>query len=214
MSIEISQIQPQKRNKDRFNLYAEEGFLTSLSYETILKYNIREGRSIEEEVLERAKQDDTVKYAKEQAMQYVAYAPRSKRQVRKRLEQKGIDAESIDQAVSTMEHYGYIDDGFYVQEMARSYKKKLGAQAIRQKLLQNGVADKVIAQHLQIPESEQLAAAKEYVHKSAAKYARIEPQKAKQRLYAALQRRGFSPEVIRSAMKEASFVEQDDMWTE
>ena len=160
MNLQITRLQPQKRKKGRFNLFTEDGFLTSLSYETILKFGIRENGCIESERLEQAKQDDTVKYAKEQAMQYVAYAPRSSSQVRKRLQQKGVDAQSIDCALETMRRYGYIDDAAYIREFVRSYSAKLGEQAIRQKLLQNGVAGSLIDEVLELPEQTQLEAAR------------------------------------------------------
>ena len=95
MTVNIAKVQPQKRNKNRFNLYTEEGFLISLSYETLLKFHIREGGALEEEELEQVRAEDTVKYAKEQAMQYVAYAPRSQRQVEQQLAKKGVDARPV-----------------------------------------------------------------------------------------------------------------------
>lgn len=202
MNLQITRLQPQKRKKGRFNLFTEDGFLTSLSYETILKFGIRENGCIESERLEQAKQDDTVKYAKEQAMQYVAYAPRSSSQVRKRLQQKGVDEQSINCALETMRRYGYIDDAAYIREFVRSYSAKLGEQAIRQKLLQNGVAGSLIDEVLELPEQTQLEAARACLRKKLPACRQLEPQKARQRLYGALARRGFSAEIIRHAMEE------------
>ena len=203
MTVNIAKVQPQKRNKNRFNLYTEEGFLISLSYETLLKFHIREGGALEEEELEQVRAEDTVKYAKEQAMQYVAYAPRSQRQVEQQLAKKGVDEQSIAGAVETMKKYGYIDDAAYVQEFVRSYAKRMGAQAIRQKLMQNGVSGRVVEENLSLSDEAQLETACMILTKQAKKYQKLGPQKAKQRMYAMLARRGFSGEVIRRAMARA-----------
>ena len=98
-------------------------------------------------------------------MQYVAYAPRSSSQVRKRLQQKGVDEQSINCALETMRRYGYIDDAAYIREFVRSYSAKLGEQAIRQKLLQNGVAGSLIDEVLELPEQTQLEAARACLRK-------------------------------------------------
>ena len=153
--------------------------------------------------MEQVRAEDTVKYAKEQAMQYVAYAPRSQRQVEQQLAKKGVDEQSIAGAVETMKKYGYIDDAAYVQEFVRSYAKRMGAQAIRQKLMQNGVSGRVVEENLSLSDEAQLETACVILAKQAKKYQKLEPQKAKQRMYAMLARRGFSGEVIRRAMARA-----------
>ena len=68
----IRQIAPQKRNKNRYNISDEDGFLTSLSVETVLRYHLKEGMQVSDELLEEVKQEDTVKYAKEIGVAYVA----------------------------------------------------------------------------------------------------------------------------------------------
>ena len=136
-------------------------------------------------------------------MQYVAYAPRSQRQVEQQLAKKGVDEQSIAGAVETMKKYGYIDDAAYVQEFVRSYAKRMGAQAIRQKLMQNGVSGRVVEENLSLSDEAQLETACMILTKQAKKYQKLEPQKAKQRMYAMLARRGFSGEVIRRAMARA-----------
>ncbi len=212
MRIKITQIQPQKRNKNRVNLFTEEGFLTSLSYDSLLRFHIVENGDITEEELEQAKKDDTLKYAKEQAMNYVARAPKSQKQVEKNLEQKGIDQKCIEQTIKTMQKYGYIDDAFYARELIRSYQKKLGQRAIRQKLRQNGIDERLISQLLDLPEQTQFNAARKIIIKQSARYRSIDQKKARQRMYAMLVRRGFSGEIIRKAMEEENFaLYEEDM---
>ena len=61
----ITEINPQKRRKDRYNLYCEEGFLLSLSDETIVKNSIKKGADLSSALIEKLRREDTLKYAKE-----------------------------------------------------------------------------------------------------------------------------------------------------
>ncbi|MBS6510809.1 MAG: RecX family transcriptional regulator [Clostridiales bacterium] len=206
----IRQIAPQKRNKNRYNISDEDGFLTSLSVETVLRYHLKEGMQVSDELLEEMKQEDTVKYAKEIGVAYVAYAPRTKRQLEQHLAKKGIDAHSIAQAVETLEKYSYLDDAAYVREFVRSYGEKLGAGAMRQKLMERGVSRQVIEENLQLSQEGQQAAALALAQKLQRKYADQPEQKRRQKMFAALARRGFSYDDIRAALGELG--EEDELF--
>ena len=56
MSWEVTELQPQKRKKNRFNIITDEGYLRSLSAETIVKHHIRAGMILEEELLEKLRE--------------------------------------------------------------------------------------------------------------------------------------------------------------
>ncbi len=206
----IRQIAPQKRNKNRYNISDEDGFLTSLSVETVLRYHLKEGMQVSDELLEEMKQEDTVKYAQEIVVAYVAYAPRTKRQLEQHLAKKGIDAHSIAQAVETLEKYSYLDDAAYVREFVRSYGEKLGAGAMRQKLMERGVSRQVIEENLQLSQEGQQAAALALAQKLQRKYADQPEQKRRQKMFAALARRGFSYDDIRAALGELG--EEDELF--
>ena len=167
---EIKEIAPQKRNKNRYNISDEDGFLTSLSVETVLRYHLKEGMQLSDEQLEEMKREDTVKYAKEIGVAYIAYAPRTRRQLEQHLAKKGIDAQSIAQAVETLTKYSYLDDAAYVREFVRSYGEKLGAGAIRQKLIERGVERQVIEENLELSQEGQQAAALALARKLYRKY--------------------------------------------
>lgn len=192
MSWEVTELQPQKRKKNRFNIITDEGYLLSLSAETIVKHHIRAGMILEEELLEKLRQEDTRKYAKELAADYLGYAPRTRSQVRSHLLRKGIDAESAEAALATMEEYGYIDDAAYAREFARCYSAKLGAAAIRSKLMEKGISREVIDASVEFSREAEREAAAGLVAKLREKYDSLPKEKRRQRIYQALLRKGFS----------------------
>ena len=208
---QIREIAPQKRNKNRYNISDEDGFLTSLSVETVLRYHLKEGMQVSDELLEEMKREDTVKYAKEIGVAYVAYAPRTRRQVEQHLAKKGIDAQSIAQAVETLERYSYLDDAAYVREFVRSYGEKLGAGAMRQKLMERGVERQVIEENMELSQEGQQAAALALAQKLRRKYADQPEQKRRQKMFAALARRGFSYDDIRAVLGELG-EEEDELF--
>lgn len=208
---EIREIAPQKRNKNRYNISDEDGFLTSLSVETVLRYHLKEGMQISDELLEEMKREDTVKYAKEIGVAYVAYAPRTRRQLEQHLAKKGIDAQSIAQAVETLERYSYLDDAAYVREFVRSYGEKLGAGAMRQKLMERGVERQIIEENMELSQEGQQAAALALAQKLRRKYADQPEQKRRQKMFAALARRGFSYDDIRAVLGELG-EEEDELF--
>lgn len=208
---QIREIAPQKRNKNRYNISDEDGFLTSLSVETVLRYHLKEGMQVSDELLEEMKREDTVKYAKEIGVAYVAYAPRTRRQVEQHLAKKGIDAQSIAQAVETLERYSYLDDAAYVREFVRSYGEKLGAGAMRQKLMERGVERQVIEENMELSREGQQAAALALAQKLCRKYADQPEQKRRQKMFAALARRGFSYDDIRAVLGELG-EEEDELF--
>lgn len=208
---EIREIAPQKRNKNRYNISDEDGFLTSLSVETVLRYHLKEGMQVSDELLEEMKREDTVKYAKEIGVAYVAYAPRTRRQLEQHLAKKGIDAQSIAQAVETLERYSYLDDAAYVREFVRSYGEKLGAGAMRQKLMERGVERQIIEENMELSQEGQQAAALALAQKLRRKYADQPEQKRRQKMFAALARRGFSYDDIRAVLGELG-EEEDELF--
>ncbi len=191
----LRQMVPQKRNKTRYNLLDSEGFFASVSVETALRYHLKEGMELPDELLEEMRREDTLKYAKEIGVAYVAYAPRTRREVEQHLARKGIDEKSIEQAVQALEEYSYLDDAAYVREFVRSYAERLGAGAIRRKLAEKGVPQQVIE------ELEQRTSLQRAVAEKLRRKYRTEPEQARRRkMFAALCRRGFSYEDIRQVV--------------
>lgn len=184
----VTEIRAQKRRKNRYNIYDEDGFFMSLADETIVRYGIKPGVEIDADLLEELRAEDTYKYANELAAQYLSYAPRSKKQLKDHLAKKGIDEHSIERTAELMESYGYINDEAYAKEYAAAYEQKLSPVAISYKLRSKGIS-KETAEAI-AAETDSDAAARAVMKKLSRKFKNDE--KRKERLMQALMRRGFS----------------------
>ena len=198
----ITDITPQKRRKDRYNLYCEEGFLLSLSDETIVKNSIKKGADLSSALIEKLRREDTLKYAKELAASFISYCPRTRREVITHLEKKGIDSVSAEQAADMLEEYRYIDDEKYAREFSRIYSSKLGSRMIKQKLMQKGISSEAAEAASKANSQTQMEAGKKICEKYAKKYAALDSYERNKKIYAALIRKGFSYDEASMLVKE------------
>ena len=192
MGIIITEISRQQRRDDRYNIYTEDGFLLSLSDETIIKNSIKKGMELCEDKLEKLRRGDTFKSAKELSANYISRGPKTRKEIFDYLLKKGIDSESAEQAISLLEGYGYVDDEAYAKEFSRIYSKKSGSRVIRQKLMAKGISSELAEKYSHENHDSQQDAAAALAEKYAKKYSDLPPIKRRQKIYAALLRKGFS----------------------
>jgi len=167
----------------------EEGFLLSLSDESIVRHSLKAGKTLSEELLAELKQEDTLKYAKELSLKYVTYAPRSRQQLIKHLTQKEIDSDIIEKACAFMEEYGYINDERYAQQYADCYLKKYSPYVVKQRLIGEGVS--ASAAEAAVSDFDTSEPLRTMFEKLENKYKSEEPLKRKKKICDALARRGY-----------------------
>lgn len=200
--IEITEIVPQKRNKDRFSLYSFGEFVLGLSSESIVRHKIKVGSNLTDEFIDSIKREDTLVYAKSLCGMYLGRAPHTNAQLLEYLEKKGVDTQTALDAAALMKEYGYIDDEAYAAEFVRMYSSRMGKQALIHKLCSRGI-EKDIAQNA-VEDVDSKEAARNLISKLSQKYSELPPQKRRQKLYAALIRRGFSYSEISDLICEYS----------
>lgn len=166
-------------------------YIISVSDETLVRFKLKTGAVLGDDLLEQIRSEDHYQYAKELAAGYLSYAPRTRSQVERYLREKEVDEGAAERALGLMEEYGYIDDLAYAKEFARQQSAKYGSRAIAYKLAQKGIPAETARQALEElpPESE---TAQKLMEKLKQKYAGLDPAKKKQRIYAAMIRKGFA----------------------
>lgn len=128
------------KNKDRVNIYSDEGYKCSLNMEFILKYGILEGKDISDEKINEAIIEDSKRYAFDISLKYISNAPHTKKQVEDYLFKKGIDKKGIASAIDKLIEYKYINDDDYaksfIEELIRKGSSK---RAAFKKLIDHGI---------------------------------------------------------------------------
>ena len=149
------------------------------------------------------------------AMRYLGYRARSAKEMSDHLRRKEMPEDAIEAVIERLREYRYIDDAQYARRFVESRIKKGGARKIAYELRQKGIDTEIIEQIVsEIDPDEALESAITYARKS---LRGENNQKAKQRAWAALSRRGFSGDTIREAIGRALAEieednEEDDGW--
>jgi regulatory protein len=117
-------------------------------------------------------------------------------------------ADDVKWVITTLTERGYLDDARFASQFVRDRAANRGwaKHRLRQELRKRGVDQTSIEPALEQADDDAAIDDNSAAAAAAAKWRRThsarDPQKDRQRLYGFLARRGFSPDVIRSAMQK------------
>lgn len=142
---------------------------------------------------------DSLSKARGYAFLLLKFRLRSESELRERLFKKKFDIAIIDETIRFLKGHSFIDDSAFARIWIESrLKKPLGINRLKHELRQKGIDSAIIensARELTKDYSESGIVGK-IVKERLKRLESLGPQKARQRIYAYLLRRGFSPEII------------------
>ncbi len=203
--IIISAVEPQKKKKDRYNIYAGGDYICSLGAESIVVFGIKEGAEIDIENLRNAVDADNTQYAFDSAVNLLSFKMRTKKEIRDKLLLKKIDGEAVEKAIKKLESYGYIDDKKYAELFVESAvsEARYGKKVVEYKLKQKGIDEGNIEKAMEkFSEDKERETASGYYLTLKAKYAGEEAMKRRSKIYSNMARRGFTYDIINSLITE------------
>jgi len=198
----ITALTAQKRNPNRVNVYLDETFAFGLA--AITAASLRIGQVLTPADIETLQTADELENAKQSALRFIGYRPRSLAEVRDNLRGKGFEEGTIEQAITRLQELGLLDDTAFARywvEQRETFKPR-SPLALRQELQQKGVGREVIEEILN--EVDETAVARLAAQKQASRWQNLPEEEFKTKLGSYLQRRGFSYYLS----KEVS----DEMW--
>lgn len=200
--MRISAVEPQKKKKDRYNIYAEGEYVASLGAEAIVTYAIRVGAEVSAEVLREAVEKDNAAYALDCAAHTLAHGMRTRKELARKLKERGIEEAAAEAALDKLTSYGYVDDTAYAAEFVRTMMDtgRMGRVAVEYKLKDKGLDSATIAEAMTAYtwEDEREIAKRHLAKMSGGGDVREQRRK----LSAALIRHGFSYDIISSLFSE------------
>lgn len=145
--------------------------------------------------------------AREAALKLLERSRRTRTDLARRLADRGFAPATVELVLDRLAAVGLVDDTEYARSFlaGRLGKRAAGWRRLQMQLRAKGVGDGAMAEaRARIEEREgptdELEAARRVVSQASVRYARLEPQVRRQRLYALLARRGFDGETIRRAL--------------
>lgn len=208
----ITGIEIQKRNKNRVNLYVDNEYLLSLQAELVYKYNLSKNQEIDEEkLLEIARADDYEK-AKNKALNSLSKVEKSEKKIREKLS-ADFDEEVIEEVVEFLKKHELVDDERFAEMIVSNDLnfKRVGKNRIKQNLYTKGIKREYIESAISDIDSDvELENAIYLAKKRLPRIKDKDINKVKNKLYQHLSYKGFSYDIIKSAIREV--LEEDSYW--
>lgn len=207
----ITEISHQKKNKARVNVYIDGSFACGLEALTVVKNRLEAGMEIDEAELAAIQSESEGGRAFERAVKLCSVRPRTKKELRKFLRDKGYVKETIDETMNKLAEYGFCDDARFCADYVAAYKSKNGVNKLRADLSRLGAEPAAIEAALEeIDEQEEAAFA------AAERYIRTHPKFDMRKLKAHLYARGFEGSDISAAAarveEEYDFSDSDEIY--
>ncbi|MBT3318746.1 MAG: hypothetical protein HN948_03760 [Clostridia bacterium] len=201
----ISALEPQKKKKDRYNVYIDGEYSCSLSADSCVVFDIKPGKQIAEDELKRAVMSDNTQFAFDSAISLLSFKMRTRAELTHKLIAKKIDEQAVDAAMQKLDKYGYVNDVEYANEYVQSAIKagRYGRKVIAYKLKQKGIDDDTLEEVMQaLSGKEEKQAAKKHLLSLNKKYQNEDAYKKRTKIFSALARRGFDYDIINTILSE------------
>ncbi|MCI0399226.1 MAG: RecX family transcriptional regulator [Chloroflexi bacterium] len=196
----ITALTPQKRDKERVNVYLDGEYAFGLALVTAGWLQV--GQALSDEQIARLQADDTLERAKQSAYHFLSYRPRSLAEVRRNLLDKGFDDAVVDQALERLAELNLVDDQAFARywvEQRETFKPR-SRLALRQELRQKGLSREEIDEAL--ADVDEPAAAYKAGQKKATQWAHLPEAEFLIKMGRFLQRRGFSYATVEDVARE------------
>lgn len=198
--LTITGITPQKKNKERVNVYLDGEFAFGLSLMTAVSLSI--GQVLTPEKVNSLKAADEVERAKASAYRYLSYRPRSIAELKRQLGNKGFNEDTIYQVVDRLSELELIDDlafARYWVEQRETFKPR-GRRALRYELYQKGIDREIV--DIVVADVDETESAKNAARKKARLWRELPEDQFYEKLSNYLGRRGFPYEIVRNVTQE------------
>lgn len=193
MSV-ITDVKPNKRDKDRVNLFLDGEFYGSISALVAAAKRLEEGKEIDEKELANIIFESDKRNAFEYALGYISRYVCTEKKITQKLYDKGYGKVVVEYTVEKLKSYNYIDDKEYAVRYVEVNRGVKGARRLREELRQRGVAQEYIEYALKNLSTEEDDAYALAVKHAAGKD--LSDEKYVARLLRFLSYRGYGQDVI------------------
>ena len=202
---QVTRLQPQTNNAARLSVFVNGDFAFGVHQEVALRAGLHAGQELSVAAQEEILLSEQLHGAREVALRYLGYAPRTVYEVHVRLRQAGFDDSVAARVSDVLSEQQYLDDKAYAMDYVRARFRNRGYGPIRLRgdLKGRGIADEFIEAALAA-----LSKTVIYVEAARAHAARQWPRlqgtlpSRRKKLTDYLVRRGFSYSTARMVVSE------------
>ncbi len=203
--MKITKIEAQRKDKHRYNIFLDGSFAFGLYEDSVLKFGLRTEDELDEKKIKEMRDYDEFGYGKKAAYSFLAYKPRSKKELVKKLKQKKVSDSIIDDIIELLVKQKYLDDKSY----AKSYledklnSKPIGRKLAKLKLFEKGIDKELIETTIDenYSEDKEFELAAKLMEKFEKKVKYKDPADKKNKCYRYLISKGFDYETAGKVLK-------------
>lgn len=202
----ITALEPQKRKKNRLNIFVDGEFAVGLSRDIVFKESLEVGEEISPQKLEQLIKENELDKILVKVYRFLSYRPRSEKEIRDYLAKKKTSPLLTSLVIRTLEEQKYLDDREFTQWWVdqRIKFRPVGERVLKAELSQKGISkeivEEVVSCQLSVTSSRDLAlkAAKKKLHRCKG----LDQTEFRRKMGAFLARRGFDWETIREVTEK------------
>ncbi len=190
--------------KPRYRIYLDGQFAFVLYKGELRRFHIEEGQELPEESYRLIMTQILPERAKKRCMNLLQSRDYTRKQLEEKLRQGEYPEECIEEALSYVESYGYIDDRRYVRDFVEYHLQTRSRTRIQADLMRKGISKDLIEQTFTELEEmgvqqDEMAMIRDLLTKK--KYcADTATSQERQKMYGFLYRKGFRSDVIARAL--------------
>lgn len=212
--MKITDISPQKKRQDRFNVFIDGEFYFGISAELVFEKKLKIGGEILGEKIEELILTDQTERLFNKALRLLSFRPRSEKEIRDHLFWKGKLSEiktelekkhyeaSVEKAIDKLKKIKQIDD----EEFARWWtgqRKDFSPRPmtiVKKELITKGITKEIIENLLVKNPDEEVSLAVKIGQKKLKSLLRLEKKEKREKLSQFLARRGFEWEIVKKTV--------------
>lgn len=213
MERTITKIEQGKRHPERFNIFLDGEFALSVHEDVLVKCRLHKGQTVHEDDWRGVLKEEEEAKAKQLALKYVAYKPRTEQEIVRYLREKGFSNAIVATVIAWLTQYRYLDDRAYAKAWVGERRRTKGAsrELLRMELRQKGIAEQTIDEALaDLSATEEADLAREWAFKRYARVRHLDWQTVQRRIGSFLARKGYSYSDIASALADLRRAHDED----
>ena len=185
---------------NRYRIFGEDKFLFALYGKELKRYCIEEGTDISDAMILSIIHEVIYKRAKERALFLLEKRPLTTVMLRTKLKETDYPLEVIEQVVSFLEDYHYLDDENYIRMYVNTYGGRKSKRQLIYGLQQKGISRPLLDAYFEQNDySEQSGF--EYQFQKYIRRREVGDPRERQRIFRYFYSKGFSPAMIESALR-------------
>ena len=186
----------EKVDTKKTKVYLDEEYAFILYPQDLRWYKIKEGLEVSEELYCQIMEETIIRRAKQKAMALLKRSDRTEKELRIKLKQSEYPEMAIDEAVSYVMKYGYVDDERYLENYVFYKKGQKSLRVIEMELQQKGLSKEQIREQIEKEELNDGEAIQKAIRKKIGAKSELSYEET-QKVAAYLYRKGFKEEDIR-----------------